>query len=98
MPFGFSGIPAFAQPPNRQVISDVPFLRYLRGEQIRPFAPPGFPSVPSAQRYRKLAPSEQQGYGGYLESELGLNPADVFWLMQRLAPRGVGNFIPRWLL
>ncbi|MGH2713302.1 MAG: hypothetical protein ACRDM7_05355 [Thermoleophilaceae bacterium] len=75
-----------------------PFISYLRGDQgVQPYAPPNLGYVPSAQRFERLAPSEQQGYAGYLEDELGLHAPDVFALMDKLRPRGAMSSIPRWI-
>lgn len=58
---------------------------------------PGKNVLPSVQRWNRLAPSEQQGYTGYLEDELGVYSGDVFDLMNRLRPRGAVNATPRWV-
>lgn len=81
-----------------QTLPRPPFLRYVEGQPVRPFAPPGLGYVPSIQRLRNLAPSEQAGLGGYYEDELGLSAPDVFWLSNRLRPRlSLFGTAPRWL-
>lgn len=77
-----------------------PWLSYLTGatKQVAPYRPPTLPYLPSVQQLNQLNPSERSGYGGYLsdnKSGLGLHPEDVYWLMQKLAPRGYSAG-PRW--
>lgn len=79
-----------------------PFHSVLQGQQMQSFNPggyfgPGGETLPSYQRYQHLAPSEQQGYTGYLQDTLGVNPQDVYGLMDKLKPTtSFGSAAPRW--
>lgn len=79
----------------------LPWMRYATGEtdQMNPYRPSALGGViPSVQRFGRLNPSEQTGYAAYVADNkygLGLAPQDVFWLMNRLAPRGYTTG-PRW--
>lgn len=95
--------PPWMMPQQQQSLPTPPWLRMLQGQNnVRNFSAGGMSYVPSAQRYARLAPSEQAGFQGYLEDELGVHAPDVMWNMQRLTPRsggGLGSFgrAPRWL-
>jgi hypothetical protein len=100
-----SGFPAwassggiFGDTQRRRLRAPVPpFIPFARGDAgVRPFAPPGLGYVPSAQRFARMAPSEQAGFAGHLESELGVNAPDAFWLMDKLRPKRAVGAAPRW--
>ena len=91
-------------------LPDTPFLSYLRGNgPATPEAggpsqsgfggmnPGGLGYVPSAQRWNRLAPSEQAGFGSYLESQRGIHSPDTYFLMNKLRPQQLSS-APRWAL
>lgn len=97
-------VPTWAQPstmiqpgtPPRNPWQDV-----LEGKPAQNFNPGGAfgvgkETLPSFQRYNKLAPSEKQGYTGYLQDHLGVSSADVYDLMNKLRPHGAMSSAPRW--
>lgn len=70
-----------------------------RGNAFNPggqFGPGAANEIPSAQRWGRLAPSEQQGMRSWWEDELGVSGDDVMSVMQRLRPRGSVSSAPRW--
>lgn len=78
-----------------------PFNDVLSGKPVQNFNPGGYFGVggvtlPSAQRWNRLAPSEQQGYAGQLQDQYGVNPSDVFSIMNKLRPAGNFSVAPRW--
>lgn len=83
-----------------------PFHSVLQGKPMQSFNPGGAfgtnagqggETLPSYQRWNRLAPSEQQGYQGYLQDSLGVNSNDVMDLMQKLRPgASFGGQAPRW--
>ena len=52
--------------------------------------------IPSAQRYNSLLPSEQQNYSGALQDEFGVQPQDIYSIMQKLMPHISGLHTPRF--
>ena len=83
---------------KKKALPNPPYLQYLRGQSgsLAPYRPAGLGNVvPSVQQFSRANPSEQKGYAGWLNDEMGLPPEDVFWLMNRLAPRGY-TAGPRW--
>lgn len=57
---------------------------------------PGGKSLPSIQRWNKLAPSEQAMQTGIWEDEMQVHAPDVFSLMNKLRPTTARSFAPRW--
>lgn len=79
----------------------VPWQNVLEGKPAANFNPgsafgAGKEVLPSAQRYGRLMASEKQGYHGYLQDHLKVNPDDVYDLMNRLKPAGGFSSAPRW--
>lgn len=79
----------------------VPWQDVLEGRPTQNFNPGGAfgagrETLPSAQRFNRLSASEQQGYSGYLQDHLKVNPDDVFGLMQKLKPQAGFSSAPRW--
>lgn len=56
---------------------------------------PGGETLPSLQRWGRLAPSERAGMQGYWSDQLGVDSNDVMSQMQKLRPQGFGS-APRW--
>lgn len=55
----------------------------------------GGATLPSLQRWGRLAPTERQGMQGYWNDQLGVSSDDVMSQMQKLRPNGFGA-APRW--
>jgi hypothetical protein len=56
----------------------------------------GKETLPSMQRWNRLAPSEQQGAAGYWQDHVGVSADDVYGLMNKLKPAGAFSSAPRW--
>ncbi len=54
-------------------------------------------ALPSAQRWGRLAPSEQAMQTGIWKDEAQIAPADVMSLMQKLRPRTATSWTPKWM-
>lgn len=87
--------------PDSSALPRNPWQDVLEGKPAQNFNPGGAfgvgkETLPSIQRWNRLAPSEQQGYTGYLQDHLGVNSQDVYGLMQKLKPAGAMTNAPRW--
>lgn len=97
----------------RQQQAPNPFQGVVTGQQQGGFNPgnafgPGHPGanfnpyggqeLPSIQRYNRLAPSEKQGLSGFYADQVGVNPQDVMFQMDKLRPQqSFGRGVPRWV-
>ena len=57
----------------------------------------GKATLPSAQRWNRLAPSEQSMQVGVWQDEMKVHSPDVMFLMNKLRPRTSTAFAPKWM-
>lgn len=55
-------------------------------------------TIPSMQRWNRLAPSEQEMQVGIWQDDLGVYAPDVLNLMNKLRPTTARSFAPRWMM
>jgi hypothetical protein len=97
-----TSVPTWAQGPHYSAdLPRNPWQNVLEGKPAQNFNPGskfgfGKETLPSMQRWNRLAPSEQQGAAGYWQDQLGVSADDVFGLMQKLKPAGAYTNAPRW--
>lgn len=96
---GFNPGGAFG--PRKEATPSVGFAGNYAGPGNPSGIVPGTPAsggytLPSLQRWNRLAPSEQAMQTGIWKDEAQIAPNDVFSIMNKLRPKTASSFAPRW--